>query len=682
MAKKAADSESEVNFEILARKELAQLQRQYRVMETDRQTYIQGKGRNANRQGKMLEYLRNEREDLIVDISNALSIANVRKDKESENIIVGILQAYFRCVEEIQAQLEEITEMEAQVDKTTKHVIAQRLKAQAVFGRSMTVAQSRKRLRILENRKYHATTLFDSKVTENGLLRADINLSLMERGRFHERYRKLKKQIAAVKHKMLIVVDNALTTYEGREEAVMKIHMLRERNDKESQQHVLEIKEYQRVFHHDQKLRAFMEVKNRVREVVERSEDRKCRITLEKEKQLDDLIRQYKKSFAQLLNLAQTKDVETLLNQYLTQEQSNFTSFKYITDLNNEACVLEDAIRKLKHEIEEAAQKAKKTRKEQDKSLRSLNKEFEKSHNKLGDLLVAWDDTEDHMNKIIHGVDVIFDLAGCQNAPVIQLLGNRSGILPRNLCLCLKVLEHRILELQHNKGLLEVKKAIIVDRMQLPVKQGLWSPGKKPPPTGGPFKPKVILTGQLAGDVDDDDEESEKQLSMRPMTYQEIKEFYKSKMLETQPAPLATDLDEAASNLQLESVTSIPTKPKFGPPIKPIPDSERKKGESTPPPSDITGASEQPATSKSDDVSKDPRDTEYETDDTEATPVTVDAGGESEFEDSKGAEEKAADTGATDGDATDAEATDIETIDADQQGSDAEQTGEVESFEE
>ena len=48
------------------------------------------------------------------------------------------------------------------------------------------------------------------------MLRHDINNSLMERGRFHERYRKLKRQIAAVKHKMLIVVDNALLTYEGR----------------------------------------------------------------------------------------------------------------------------------------------------------------------------------------------------------------------------------------------------------------------------------------------------------------------------------------------------------------------------------------------------------------------------------------------------------------------------------
>jgi hypothetical protein len=401
----------------------------------------------------------------------------------------------------------------------------------------------------------------------------------MERGRFHERYRKLKKQIAGVKNRMLAVVDHALTTYEGREEAVMKIHMLRERNDKESQQHVLEIKEYQRVFHHDQKLRAFMEVKNRVREVVERSEERRMRITREKEKQLDELIRQYRKSFAQLLNLAQTKDVETLLNQYLSQEQSNFTSFKYITDLNNETCVLDDAIRKLKEGIELAALKAKRTKKDQTKYLKELNKEFEKNHSKLGDLLVAWDETEDHMNKIIHGVDVIFDLAGCQNAPVIQLLGNRSGILPRNLCLCLKVLEHRIGELQHTKGLLEVKKAILVDKIQLPVKQGLWSPGKKPPPNGGPFRPKVILTGQLAGDVDDDDEESEKQLSMRPMTYTEIKEFYKSKLLESQPAVYGSDLDETGSNLQLESVTNLPTKPKFGPIIKPVPESERKKGQ-------------------------------------------------------------------------------------------------------
>ena len=155
MAKKAEESESELNFEMLARKELAQLQRQYRVMETDRQNYIQGKGRNANRQGRMLEYLRTEREDLMLDIHNALSSQNQKKDKESEGIIGSMLIAYFKCIEEIQAQMDEISEMEAQVDKTTKHVINQKLKAQALFGRSMTVGQAGKRLRVLENRKYH-----------------------------------------------------------------------------------------------------------------------------------------------------------------------------------------------------------------------------------------------------------------------------------------------------------------------------------------------------------------------------------------------------------------------------------------------------------------------------------------------------------------------------------------------
>lgn len=55
-----------------------------------------------------------------------------------------------------------------------------------------------------------------------------------------------------------------------------------------------------------------------------------------KEKQLDDLLLAYKISFRDLLRLANTHDVETLVQSYMAQEQQNFARFKYISDLNNE----------------------------------------------------------------------------------------------------------------------------------------------------------------------------------------------------------------------------------------------------------------------------------------------------------------------------------------------------------
>ena len=85
--------------------------------------------------------------------------------------------------------------------------------------------------------------------------------------------------------------------------------------------------------------------------------------------------------------------------------------------------MLEEAIKKLKGDIEEVAMTARQTKRDHGKALKDLNKVFEISHTMLEQLLKEWESTVEHMNKIIHAVDVVFDRAGCQNAPVIQLLG-------------------------------------------------------------------------------------------------------------------------------------------------------------------------------------------------------------------------------------------------------------------
>jgi len=60
-----------------------------------------------------------------------------------------------------------------------------------------------------------------------------------------------------------------------REEASAKIHSHRERNDKESKQHVLEMKEFQRILHHDEKGHGFMQVKGKARPLIEDNEVRR-----------------------------------------------------------------------------------------------------------------------------------------------------------------------------------------------------------------------------------------------------------------------------------------------------------------------------------------------------------------------------------------------------------------------
>jgi len=121
-----------------------------------------------------------------------------------------------------------------------------------------------------------------------------------------------------------------------RDDWVNKINLLRERNDKDSKQHVLEIKEFQRVLHHDSKIHEFLAVKNKDREQLENAAQRNDRKNQVKIADLDALLAAYKRSFKSILSMAKSRDIESLVNTYLEEEQKNYAVFKFITDLNHE----------------------------------------------------------------------------------------------------------------------------------------------------------------------------------------------------------------------------------------------------------------------------------------------------------------------------------------------------------
>jgi hypothetical protein len=100
---------------------------------------------------------------------------------------------------------------------------------------------------------------------------------------------------------------------------------------------VLEIKEFQRVLHHDSKIHEFLAIKNKDRDQLESVAQRADRKNFIKIADLDQLLAAYKKSFQAILRIARSRDIESLVNTYLEEEQKNFALLRFITDLNYEA---------------------------------------------------------------------------------------------------------------------------------------------------------------------------------------------------------------------------------------------------------------------------------------------------------------------------------------------------------
>jgi hypothetical protein len=147
--------DSDMDLDSLAREELSRLQRQYRLMESDRRAYAEQSGTTVAREGRRLRVLETEKENLLTDLNNALSLKNQAIDKETIHIILEILDRFMEHQLEIDYELGQIAEMEEQVAKITQRVVQQKLKVQALFGHSMSVAHAERRRRVLEDRLYH-----------------------------------------------------------------------------------------------------------------------------------------------------------------------------------------------------------------------------------------------------------------------------------------------------------------------------------------------------------------------------------------------------------------------------------------------------------------------------------------------------------------------------------------------
>jgi len=122
----------------------------------------------------------------------------------------------------------------------------------------------------------------------------------------------------------------------NRDDWIAKINHLRERNEKDSRQHVLEIKEFHRTVHHERKIQNFLDTKNKRRGEMESGGERRTRKLIAKVDELDAILVAYKRSFIAILKLAESKNIEVLLTTYMDQEQRNFAMFKSIIDVNNE----------------------------------------------------------------------------------------------------------------------------------------------------------------------------------------------------------------------------------------------------------------------------------------------------------------------------------------------------------
>jgi len=352
---------------------------------------------------------------------------------------------------EIDEEKKKNTELDAKIREWERKIKNQHKNMGGVHMSSQHTVQTQKTLRTLENRLDQSKTKFNSILTDNGRMRDEIESLRVERTRFDMLYKKLDKELTALRRQKGQVIEESTQAYDARDDAQQKMIILKEKADKDLQQHNAEMKELLRVIDHDRHLRDFMGIKGQ-----ERQEDpqlvawRQRKETLESERKKEsqeDSVETYEAAFERIKEMTGLENLDELVRRFIEVEDKNFALFNYVNEQNNEIESLNEDMETIRTEIEmfklqgtELEEQRRKILKELEDKQNYCSKEADESEKKHKEISKIID-------QLRRGIESLFNKINCDRSAIDEMLGAASGVTDGNMIQYLGIIEQRTNEL-------------------------------------------------------------------------------------------------------------------------------------------------------------------------------------------------------------------------------------------
>ncbi|XP_021936295.1 coiled-coil domain-containing protein 63 isoform X4 [Zootermopsis nevadensis] len=412
MALRKATAE-DLDMNHLAKAELSRLQRQYRIMEGDRQSYSQETNIVLRKQRRMIKTLEAERKELLTNLHVAKSPLNDVKDNKVTSELARLLNLTDRYDAAVKSEKLQLSELNLQIKKVEKEVL------------------ELKKLDISDN-----VLLQKSRNTER-------NVSSLE-----NRLGVLVSRLNSGKKVMVDLIEQATLAYDQREESQNKLQALKERAKQDLQQQSQEIRELQRRLDRDVKLQEFLGVKGQ-RRIMADLEAREALRFKKKREAAEHMITTFEKILSQIKEFSGETDIDRLAAQFVKQEEENFAIFNYVNELNNEVEALQDQVWNLHQKIEDQRDLRNRRVLQQQETLARLASTLTEKTSSADCVQRKLQECSAILEKLLQGIEHIFHLMRCDRAPVLFLLGDNKHVTAYNVMLYLDIIERRIIDLMN-----------------------------------------------------------------------------------------------------------------------------------------------------------------------------------------------------------------------------------------
>uniref|UniRef100_A0A8C4DVU3 Outer dynein arm docking complex subunit 1 n=1 Tax=Dicentrarchus labrax TaxID=13489 RepID=A0A8C4DVU3_DICLA len=430
-ATSARSDSSEMDADGTAESEIAKLQRQFRIMEGDRQAYNLQAREQIRKQQQEIEKLLKEQEELHRNLGACKSFTRQQQESGDTQSLCALLEQRDVLEEELgkekqhQKEIEkEIANMELKLADLRKGDIS------TSDSQRSEVRRTQKTVRTLEYKLDRALTRFNEQLTKNGHLREELQTLHIERVRFQQLQNRLDKELHDVHLREV--------------EAHSKMTMMREKAVKDLAQYNAEMKELERVIAHECSLKEFMTTKCSERTGQDDASEMKEQRRMDSgEESLDAL----EEVFERIRTVTGEDNLDMLVTRFIQVEDRNFALFNFVNEQNNEVEALREQISQIQAEIEQFRVAGLKQEQDHRSLLRDIDEQQKETESQAEDYEHQASIISKTLDEIKTGVNSIFSKMECDRSVIEDALGSSTGISDNNIMSYLGLVEQKTNEM-------------------------------------------------------------------------------------------------------------------------------------------------------------------------------------------------------------------------------------------
>ncbi|XP_056131279.1 coiled-coil domain-containing protein 114 [Lampris incognitus] len=514
---------SEMDTDGIAETELAKLQRQFRIMEVDRQAYSIQSQKQIRKQRQQVEKLQKEQEEWLRSLRVSENVSCRQQDSEDTQSLRTVLEQRDVLEKELASEKHCQRQIEEEIaDMERKLVTLKKGAANSSDTQKFHTRQTQKTIRTLESKLHRALICFSEQLTKNSHLREELETLRMERIRFQQIHQRLDKELQDIRKEIGEIITLSTAAYDARVEAQSKMTMMREKAVKDLAQFNAEMKELERVIAQECCLKEFMTTKwnERSGQVEGQEAEHKQLSELKEQKKMDSVEESMdilEETFERIKAVTGEDNLDMLVSRFIQVEDRNFALFNFVNEQNNEAEALRDQISQTQGEIEKFQMKDVQQKQERCFLLREIDerlKEIEsqrREHEKQASIVSKI------MDQLKAGVSTIFTKLECDRSVIEDMLGSSTGIRDNNIMSYLGLIEQKTNELLTIQAFLNTKDA---DRVYNPKDLAIYLLGQNP----DMLKQNISIQPPVARDDYDVDESPLIDDEERPLSQRELRQ--------------------------------------------------------------------------------------------------------------------------------------------------------------